>query len=150
MRLSLSGPLLLCALLASPAFAGPPRSCGHCGCCEQVRKVCRIVCEMEEVKTVTYDCECEDFCTPGPSYKCGCREICTCGKVRTRRKLVKHEVVKKVPKYRCVVEYYCPDCRGGAPVIAHHPTAAERPSGPPATLTAAPVLPPLPPVVVAP
>ncbi len=100
---------LLCAGGASPGIAASP-VCDGCGCCAHVRKVCRIVCEWEEVKKVTYGCEREDFCIPGRSKKCGCREICTCGQVRTRRKLVKHEEVKRVPKYKCVVEYLCPHC----------------------------------------
>jgi hypothetical protein len=75
-----------------------------------LQKVCRVVCEWEEVKKVTYCCEAEDFCVPGPSHKCGCHDIPTCGKVRTRNTLVKKEEVHRTPKYRCVVEYLCPGC----------------------------------------
>jgi hypothetical protein len=108
----------LVALVASPLYAGAPGSCRHCGCCEHVRKVCRVVCEMEEVKKVAYCCETEDFCIPGPSHKCGCKEIPSCGEVRTRHKLVKKEEVKMVPKYRCVVEYLCPHCCAGCGACA--------------------------------
>ncbi len=145
MKLPLISLVLLGAFVAAPSHAAKPLSCDHCGCCDQVRKVCRVVCVMEEVKTVAYDCVCEDFCIPGPSHRCGCREICTCGEVRTRRKLVKHEVVKKVPKYRCVVEHLCPNCRQA-------PTAAPFATPTPATWSepAAPATPPLPPALVAP
>lgn len=111
--------------LATPLYAAGVRSCHQCGSCNHVRKVCRIVCEIEEVKEVVYDCECEDFCIPGPLQKCGCREVCTCGKVRTRRKLVKHEVIKKVPKHKCVVEYLCSPCCNARPAATDHALANE-------------------------
>jgi hypothetical protein len=113
MRVVLPLLILLVALAVSPLYAGAPVACSHCGCHEQVRKVCRLVCEIEEVKKVTYCCEAEDFCIPGPSHNCGCQEIPSCGEVRTRHKLVKKEEVKKAPKYKCVVEYLCPHCCAG-------------------------------------
>jgi hypothetical protein len=106
---------------AGLATAEAAENCAHCGGCDQVRKVCRVICEWEEVKKVTYCCQFENFCVPGPSHKCGCREIPTCGNVRTRHKLVKKEEVHRVPKHRCVVEYLCPDCcHGGALRTADH------------------------------
>jgi hypothetical protein len=129
MRWTILAIVSLESMLAAAAFGAETPTCGGCGCCEHVRKVCRMVCVTEEVKEIKYGCACEDFCIPGPSKKCGCQEIPVCGEVRTRRKLVKHEVVKKVPKYKCVVEYLCPHCCG-----AHAPPPVAT-----ASLEAAPV-----------
>jgi hypothetical protein len=94
-----------------------PDCCSHCGQKCHVKKVCRVVCEEKEVKTPKYSVECEDFCVPGKSHKHGCAYVPTCGCVRTRKKLVKTEEVKKVPSTKCVVEYLCEDCcqRCGCP-----------------------------------
>ena len=98
-----------------------------CGCKPRIRKVCRLVCETEEVTGTKFDCECEDFCIPGPSEKCDVECECDCkshhgksrptawkpsrcAEVRTRKKLVIKEEKKEVPKYRWVVEYVCDEC----------------------------------------
>lgn len=98
--------------------------CSHCGRAACAHKVCRVVCEMKEVKETKYSIECEDFCVPGKSRchtksctHCGGKscehcQIPTCGPVRTRNKLVKTEVTKKVPTYKCVVVDLCPQCAG--------------------------------------
>lgn len=134
--------LLLLAgwILFSPTMASAGQ-CDRCGCQSRCQRVCRVVCEMQEVKKTCYKCECEEFCLPGPSKKCG--EVCECdpcnpgtgcgwldcllGKrpcqscrnvwkpscdveIRSRNKLYKKEIVKKVPTYKWVVEYCCPDC----------------------------------------
>jgi hypothetical protein len=80
------------------------------------------------VPKITYACECEDVCIPGPScllgYKCATDDDCecgqhkhrepiwqpTCGRVITRHKLVKIETMKEVPTYKCVVVNLCPHC----------------------------------------
>lgn len=109
---------------ATPLATRAAGDCSRCGqaCC--ARKVCRVVCEMKEVKETKYSIECEDFCVPGPSCcrtkactRCGGKscddcQIPTCGPVRTRKKLVKTEVTKKVPTYKCVVVDLCPQCAG--------------------------------------
>lgn len=51
-------------------------ACQRCGCQAHCHKVCRVVCEMKEVKKTCYSCQCEDFCVPGPSCKVG--EVCEC------------------------------------------------------------------------
>lgn len=93
--------------------------CEHCGSCCPLIKVCRAECSEKEVTHTKYRVECEDFCVPGRSCKfccedaCGCCQVCkagTCGKVRTKKKLVKIEVKEKVPVTKCVVEYLCPGC----------------------------------------
>ncbi len=120
--LLLTAAWLVCA--SSSALA--QECCDHCGCGCNLRKVCRLVCIEKEVKETVYCCECEDFCVPGPSCKCGkechhdctaphgcrCKEVWqpTCADVRTRNKLIKKEVVKKVPSWKWVVETVCCDC----------------------------------------
>lgn len=112
-------------LLAGPAALAEPRGCCEgCGqpCCLQ--PVCRLVCEQKTVREVCYDCRCEDFCVMGPSQKCGhvCETDCygqshqrilwkpSCGHVRQRHMLIKQEIAKEVPHYKCVVEYVCSSC----------------------------------------
>lgn len=115
--------LTLTALAVAPwATAGHPSSCHRCGNCCEVKKVCRAVCEYKEVKETRYDVVCEDYCLPGPSCCETCQSPCggcnhqvwhtSCGKVRTRKKLVKIEETKKVPVTKCVVEYLCTRCCG--------------------------------------
>lgn len=42
--------------------------CGGCGC----RKVCKVVCEMKQVKKHVWVVECEEFCAPLPGLGRGC------------------------------------------------------------------------------
>jgi len=100
------------------------RHCGHCGCERDCNKVCRVECGTKKETKIEYSCECEDFCVPGRSRKCGVTCECddhgckthrtvwqpTCGKVRTRKNLVKKEVSKEVPDYKWVVEEICSGC----------------------------------------
>jgi hypothetical protein len=113
---------------APVARGGEPTCCAHCGCHCCLKPVCRIVCETKEVKETVYECACEDFCVPGPSKQVGCYcetdpncpchieqkpiyKPCWCDMFH-RKKLVKKEIVKEVPVYKCVVEYVCADCCG--------------------------------------
>jgi hypothetical protein len=84
--------------------------CGTCGCRNNCNKVCRVVCEMKDVKEVRYKVVCEDFCVPGRSDKCGCKWIPGCADVHTKRKLVKYEVTCKKPEWKWKVENLCPSC----------------------------------------
>ena len=128
------------ALACTAAFAHD--CCSHCGCQQNVTKVCRLVCEMKEVKEVCYDCKCEDFCIPGPSCKCGQKRECscaarhgqrtvdvwqpsTCATIHTRHHLLKREVVKQVPTYKWVVETVCGGCAGKCAQQSLPPGAAE-------------------------
>ena len=146
-----------------PAACGTASSCGHCGCHAPCKKVCRVVCEMKEVKETCWVVECEDFCAPLPGCRnnncCGqsCSDVSCCsggccekpvtppsrGKVRCRKKLVKKEIKKKVPVYKCVVEYVCCDCNGSScgtvlkPAVAPTPTKAK--AAPAAPLPVAPM-----------
>jgi len=110
------------AVAASIAWAGD--CCQRCGCDCQPRKVCRLTCEEKETPCVTYSCQCEDFCVPGPSQKCGCtcevgcdgcqkcqpNYLPTCAKAHTKKKLYKHVEMKKEKVYKWVVEYVCDHC----------------------------------------
>jgi hypothetical protein len=111
---------------APVARGGEPKCCAHCGCQCRLKPVCRIVCDKKEVKETVYECQCEDFCVPGPSKPAGCYcdtdpncpchaeqkpiyKPCWCDMFH-RKKLTKKEVTKEVPVYKCVVEYVCADC----------------------------------------
>jgi hypothetical protein len=94
--------------------------CERCGCQQHCRKVCRVVCDTKDVKETCYSLVCEDYCLHGPppcctKSKCGGCSDCataTCGPVRTRAKLVKREITRKVPVAKCVVETLCNGCCG--------------------------------------
>lgn len=104
--------LLLVAVLAGKTAnsADSQGCCAHCGCHCHVQKVCRLVCETKKVPTTQYDVKCDDICLPGHSHKCGCERIPSCGKIKTVKKLVKIEVLKEVPAYKCVVVTICDEC----------------------------------------
>lgn len=104
----------LVLLAAIAAFAvrstGGEGCCHHCGCNCHVKKVCKLICEDKKVPEISYDVKCEDICLHGHSHKCGCEWIPTCKRVKTIKKLVKHESTKVVPHYKCIVETYCSKC----------------------------------------
>ncbi|HEX3872476.1 MAG TPA: hypothetical protein VHV77_18655 [Pirellulales bacterium] len=96
--------------------------CPQCGC-HQLKKVCRVVPVTEKITTTCYTSKCEDFCVPGKSCLLGerCYSDCNgchtekvwqpnCGKVYTRRVLVKENVTREKPGYKCVVETCCCKC----------------------------------------
>jgi hypothetical protein len=81
--------------------------------------VCLVVCEVTKVPKVTYDCECEEICVPGPSIRstecddCGHKRFVytpTCGKLRTRTKMLKHTTYEEKVVYKWVVENRCNAC----------------------------------------
>ena len=136
--------------------------CPRCG----VPKTCKVVCEMQKVKKTVWVVECEEFCAALPRCApvckpcggCGkascqscaeqsCSDPCEslrrptvppkCGKVRSRKKLVKKEITCEVPVYKCVVVCCSPGCCGaGCRNAAEAPAPAE-------TTTLAVPLPPL-------
>jgi hypothetical protein len=120
---------------ADPSCCGTSAKCDRCGCHGPCNKVCRVVCEMKKVEVTCWEVQCEDFCAPLPNL-CG-RDDCAdsgqgacdppkCGKVRTKKTLVKRTVTKEAPAYKCVVEYVCCDCAsrgGGTPKEAPVPVA---------------------------
>jgi hypothetical protein len=115
-------------ILLATSAAMAQDCCHRCGCHACCHKVCRVICETKTVGEVTYTCECEDFCVPGPSIRCGTKSDCDadcegcehchqkpnyvpgCATVHTRKKLVRHVTQKQVPNYRWVVEYLCDGC----------------------------------------
>jgi len=139
-RLPLAFAALACAAtlgVARATHAGEPH-CARCGCAGECRKVCRLVCEEKTVNVTCWGCKCEDFCLGGPSHL-ECRhaeEVCdfcdaptkagmpvtlpktfawnewcaSWAKVRTKTKLVKKVVAKKVPSQKWVVEDLCSEC----------------------------------------
>ncbi len=135
--------IIFSALALTLALAWTSRAaadcCEHCGCQCECQKVCRLICETKKVSKVTYGCECEDVCVPGPSDhcvtydECGCKKHVytpTCATVRMRKKLVKHEEVKEVPSYRWVVENVCPACTRQTPPSMPAPSAPAAPAPP--------------------
>lgn len=110
MRLLILSLLVLLTAPVSQAVAGD--CCNHCGCTQNFVKVCRVVCETRKVTEHCWRCVCEDYCMPGKSEKCGCSWIPSCGKVRTRKKLIRYTITREVPVYKCVVEYRCCNCEG--------------------------------------
>ena len=121
-------------LLTVRATAGD--FCCLCGHDDGVRKVCRLVCDVDYVVTHCYGCKCEDRCLPGRicrgdrhaecveldhsvAHCCNRSPMCrltwfdwrpTCASVRTVNRLVKYELVREVPSWRWVVEDVCCDC----------------------------------------
>jgi hypothetical protein len=117
-------------------FCVPLPNCGHGGCggCE--------ACKAAE------NCGAEPACNDGCGTKC---DPCTveknkcivppkCGKVREKKTLEKKEIVCKVPSYKCVVVYCCPNC--GAQECGAEKAPAAPASAPSKTTQNAP-LPPL-------
>ena len=113
--------LVLVACSSTLAAADDCSKCQQCGCAAQCQKTCRLICETKKVPKVTYTCECEEFCVPGPSTRCVDCDECghkkytytpTCAQVRTRKKAVKHETMEEKSSYRWVVEDVCGACAG--------------------------------------
>lgn len=113
-------------------------ACHHCGCHRNCNKVCRLVDDQKKVTIVCWGSKCEDFCLPGKSCR-GClnsEEVCTpddkakgeepcshsksfvwydwtpgCANgIRTKKKLMKKTIEKKLPSYKWVVEDLCQEC----------------------------------------
>ena len=111
--------LCLTILVAASRAVMAQCSCDHCGCQASCQKVCRLVCETKKVPKITYDCQCEDFCVPGPSIRSTACDECghkhhvytpQCAKLRTRTKLIKNETTEEKVVYKWVVENVCCDC----------------------------------------
>lgn len=134
--------LALASLVAESDAA--ERRCRSCGCECGLQKVCRPVCEKEEVPKICWTCECEDFCVPGKSCIAGvkcepdpcdpCRFLprllwkpSAHAEVRSRNVLIKKEVTRELPVYRWVVEYVCPQCAGATEAIPAGEPAKEQP-----------------------
>ncbi len=104
--------------LALPAASRAEHKCARCGEAPACCKVCRVVCEYKDVKKTKWTCEPHDICLPGPAKYCGHAGPCGCpvpvptpGRIITRRHLIRVEYTCRVPVYRLVVEYLCPECK---------------------------------------
>ncbi len=127
------------------ALAADDRGAPSCGdrqqdCCRRcgAKNVCKVVCEMKEVRKTCWVVQCEEFCVRLPRFfksSCGdtgCGGECggcqndgckspgsrpmvppKCGKVRYRKTLVKKEITCQVPVYRCVPVPTCGCANGG-------------------------------------
>ncbi|MBL9123299.1 MAG: hypothetical protein JNG90_06670 [Planctomycetaceae bacterium] len=137
-------------IVLSPGFvaAAPPKEvpkCDRCGatdCC--LKKFCKPVPVELEVKDVCFDCKCEDFCVPGRSClidtichedDCGCwvERVWkpTCAEVRTRKVMVKKEVVRKSQSFNWEMQRLCPACACLPPAPKGTPPGGQpRDSGP--------------------
>ncbi len=140
-------PLLSLLVMASQSPAGEGE-CAHCGCGNGCQKVCRLVKEDKKITITCWGCKSEDFCAPGRS-KPGCKHCetvcdeddpdspcvrpkefswtewipCGCGKVFTKKKLMKKTITKTVPGYKWVVEDLCAECEAACPMVTPAPGA---------------------------
>lgn len=148
-RLILPVSLFLISLsMAAPVRAGGCcRRCDCCGCECECERVCRAIVGTKTVLKVSYTVECEEFCIPGPSKCCGSHWECdgnasagctqrhrvfdwipnSCGKICTKRKLVKIETPTQVPSYQWVVEHVCPKCAASRSSSRSAPESGEPP-----------------------
>ena len=95
-------------------FCAPLPNCGR-GCrngCDG-RGTCDA-CGATETRCAEPVCGegCGKKCDPCAVEKNKCYITPKCGKVRTKKTLEKKEIVCKVPSYKCVVVYSCPNCCG--------------------------------------
>jgi hypothetical protein len=117
---------IVLALIPILAWATGGESCGccpHCGC-NETKTVCRLVPQVTKKPKIEYECKCEDICVPGRSCFVGteCVTDCngctheekvyqpTCGKVYTKRTLVKKTTTVESCTYKCVAETVCCNC----------------------------------------
>ncbi|MFN8857163.1 MAG: hypothetical protein ACK50P_16475 [Planctomycetaceae bacterium] len=142
--------LLLFSLAADQVWAYT-RNCQRCGC-GSCSKVCRLVCEDKKVTVTCWGVQEEDFCVPGRGVEqCQhCEEVCECQdaegevssrprmfswkewqpcgdpEIRTKRKLMRKTVTKKVPTYKWVIQDLCEECRRGVESGSDQRSAPEK------------------------
>jgi hypothetical protein len=139
--------MLVAAVLSSAvnAVSACDLCCARCGVAEAHTKVCRLVSVEKKLTETCWSCETEDFCLPGPS-KPTCRHCdiacedpttpghcghgywhkyfmwsewapCGCGRVATKKKLMRRTVTKTVSSYKWVVEDLCADCEAECDMV---------------------------------
>lgn len=172
---SLAIALLIAAAASAADCCESPACCDSAACCDQshgcckccgAKKVCKVVCEMKEIKKSCWVVECEEFCPNLPGCGSGCNSCCKsgcstccndpcaelrrpmvppkCGKVRCRKKLVKKEITCEVPVYKCVVvccNGCCDDGCGGC--VEDEVVPEEAPEAPAPQVEIAPLPPAL-------
>jgi hypothetical protein len=110
-------------------FCAPLPGCGR-GCCNGC-KGCEACGGAEK-------CAAEPVCHEGCGKKCNPCAVeeakhlvpPKCGKVRTRKILEKKEIVCRVPCYKCVVVYSCPNCCGNEGCDGQAAPAPAKPAAP--------------------
>jgi hypothetical protein len=126
-------------------FCAPLPSCPlHCNeCCKS--------CQEESCKVCTCGTDCGKTCDPCADLENRNYYPPNCGKVRTKKTLEKKEITCKIPSYKCVVVYACPECgqkcAEGAKSESSPPAAPEPPPAPAPTPTKTTVTMPSPSVV---
>ncbi|NQU24790.1 MAG: hypothetical protein HQ567_26200 [Candidatus Nealsonbacteria bacterium] len=81
----------------------PDATAGKAGKCRSsCAKCCKVVCETKLVKKTVWVVECEEFCVANPTLGGGKCTQPRCGKSRSRKQLIKKEILVEVPAYRCV------------------------------------------------
>jgi hypothetical protein len=122
-----------CWVVKCQDFCAPLPGCKH-GCCERG--------DGGEPCPGEAGCpnDCHKKCNPCAGEEKKCFVPPKCGKVRERKVLEKKEVICRVPSYKCVVVYCCPQC--GADF-----DSGGRPAPPPGPAPAKPLTPPPPPVL---
>jgi hypothetical protein len=139
----------------SSTACGSATKCARCGreCCCQER-TCQLVCGKEKVKKYCWEVKCEEFCPLLPGHACDectacrengacqnagkCGEKCPnpiirtphCGNARVKKTLVKKEYECERPKYKCVVQYLCPECAAGCQSVPPAPAEGANPATP--------------------
>jgi hypothetical protein len=76
--------------------------------------------------------QCAKKCDPCAKEESKCIVPPRCGKVRERKVLQKKEIVCKVPSYKCVVVYCCPNCEAGRRAAPPAPASDKPTASPPA------------------
>lgn len=130
-----SASVLLAMLIGTRVSAD---TCTRCGAQTACQTICRLVCEEKKLEVTCWSYKQEEFCLPGPS-KSGtrhCEPACLTGpdgtqttcltppakkftwtdwipgwaEAKTRRKLMKQTVTKKIPTTKWTVETLCAEC----------------------------------------
>jgi hypothetical protein len=96
-------------------------NCGHDGCCD-----CES-CRARASSGSDRSCggECGKKCDPCAAENNKTFVPPKCGKVREKKTLEKKEIVCKVPSYKCVVVYCCPQCGEGEKATPSTPPPAK-------------------------
>jgi hypothetical protein len=114
-------------------------NCGHDDCCG-----CESCQAGKSCAEPSCGCECGKKCDPCAAENNKCYVPPKCGKIREKKTLEKKEVVCKVPSYKCVVVYCCPQCGGEEKASPSAPPPANpAPSPAPSKTTLDAPLPPI-------
>ena len=106
------------------SLAQPPTCCRACGC-SQLQIVCRLVPDVKKETKTKWVVECQPVCLPG---RTRCVDECvpdpncpggtcvvktrqpSCGRIITKKKLVKKTETCEKPGFKCIAETVCVSC----------------------------------------